>query len=344
VKFVESELGWKTVRDAMKGAPSKYLDRLPQDLLDKHIDPAILDDVRGLADVQHHIEGLPGVLKDVYQGVNTAFKYGKTILNPATQARNAVGAMIFHHMTVGGSGIFNRKNPFFKAGREALTSQSGQDYEDLLQSGVLDSSFSREFANYIRDNLQLGGGSGVGAAFEKFMKELPLHSSKYAEAAAAKAGAGGRSVAEFAEDTYRYVDEVAKADAFLMRRDAWLKKLNANPPAHLSTANGQRGEALARAFSDVAKYQPMFSQGSAVSNALREVVPFASFTTESARIWKNVLTDKPHIAFFWNHAVEGMSEITAGMAGLTEQDMEAARASMPGYQQGKKMDLLPFLV
>jgi hypothetical protein len=336
-RIAEEELGWFTIRKAMSGAPSKYLARLPDEMLDKYVDRAVADDIIGLTKFAEQNEELVGIVKGWYQKGLTGFKHTKTVLNPATHGRNIFGAMIFHHMTVGGGGFLT--NGGFRKGWKALSEKSGADYQDLLDSGLLGTGLNDEIAKIVGDELGLvGGRTGVGAGFASLLRKLPVVGDAWITKTAGKTG---RAATEHAEDFYRYVDELAKADAYLVMRDKWIAKLGKMEDWAAKGTKAIREEALSRAYGEVVKYQPIFSQSSQFTDMLRNVVPFASFTTESARIWKNLLTNKPHIAFFWNHAIEAASATAGEIAGISQEEMQAMRSSMPDFQQGKKMLMMP---
>jgi hypothetical protein len=94
----------------------------------------------------------------------------------------------------------------------------------------------------------------------------------------------------------------------------------------------------------VNKFAPQFIMHNDAANAVRKVIPFASFTTESMRVYKNVLQEKPHLAFFWNHVFETASETLGAMAGFNPREIAEAKEGLPHHMQGKKMLLFPFNV
>jgi hypothetical protein len=322
---VREFLGWRKMSD-LPGAR-----HLPKELRDKFIDPAVAEDVLGMAKISESWGEMAGTLGRVYQGGIGAFKYTKTVMNPATHFRNIFGSMVFHHLTVGGLGVFNPKNMMYTRGRAALKAGPGNaDYMDALKAGLLGSSHDRELYEHLAKSID--SELAQGATVPDLIAKIPGIGDSWI---GRKAQAG----LSRAERFYRGVDEMAKMDAFLTRRDAWKKKL---------TQSGFKGdvhqEAVSRAASDVAKFQPMFVQNSPFTNLVRNAIPFASFTTETVRIWKNALVENPHRAFFWNHFVESASQVSAAAAGFSPDEIEAAHGSLAHFQQGKKSLVWPWRV
>jgi hypothetical protein len=322
---VREFLGWRKMSD-LPGAR-----HLPAQLRDKFVDPAVADDVLGMAKISESWGEMAGALGRVYQGSLGVFKYTKTVMNPATHFRNLFGSMVFHHLTVGGAGVFNPKNLMYTRGRNALKAGPGNaDYMDALKAGLLGSSHDRELYEHLSKSIDAE--LAQGATVPDLLARIP----GIGESWIGRKAAAGLSRAE---RFYRGVDEMAKMDAFLTRRDAWKKKL---------TQSGFKGdvhqEAVSRAASDVAKFQPMFVQNSPFTNLVRNAIPFASFTTETVRIWKNSIVENPHRAYFWNHFVESASQVTAAMAGFSSAEVEQAHGALAHFQEGKKSLVWPWRV
>jgi hypothetical protein len=326
-------LGWQSLDDLLAGAKAPgWLKRgVPDEMKGKFVDPSIARDVVGLVKMVQGQSDVVDAFVRVYQGGIGSFKYGKTILNPATHFRNILGAMVFHHLTVGGGGVLD--TGMFRAGRRALAEGVGNvDFMEALRAGLIGSSevteLRRHMANAIDDIDEAGEGlSGL-------LSKIPMVGNSWVMK---KADQGMSRLEHF----YRYVDELAKVDAFIVRRDAWIKKLGKEG---FGDATKIRQEAISRATVDVTKFQPVFSQNSPLTAALRNVIPFSSFTTEAMRVWKNAMIEKPHLAFFWNHAVEALSHATGAIAGFSEEELAKAKESMPWFMHGKKTLTLPFRV
>jgi hypothetical protein len=339
-KVLEEETGWHTLRYWMRGAPAKYLDRLGDDVLNKFIDPAVGPDLKALSKTMEDAEGIPGALSRTYFSALSIFKSGKTADNPATHVRQWIGNYLFHWLTVGGGG--GASHGFYAAGRGAIeeinsgATKLSQDALDVLGVGQINSGHSRELVRDVQRAFGRGGKKPI-ANLSDLLTEIPMFGQTWI----AKKGSAGLARAEH---WYRYSDDVVKADALLIRRDAWLKSLAKEPKWAKASAEAIREEALGRAAQDVAKFQPMFSQASQFTELVRTAIPFASFTTEAARVWKNAIIEKPHIAFAANHLVESLSEVMGAMAGFTTDQLEAAQRSLPDYTAGKKMLMVPFRV
>jgi hypothetical protein len=325
-------IGWKPLDDYLTSMKVPgYLERLPEELRGLYIDPAMGQDIEGMVRMGEEWGKLGDVMARVYQGSLGTFKFSKTVTNPATHLRNLIGATIFHHLTVGGTGILNPNNPFFKAGRAALEAgPESQDFMEALRAGMIGSSHDRELARHIAN--ALGKAGETGGDVTDLLAKLPgIQDSWVLE--------GGVKGLSRLERAYRWVDEVAKVDAFVTRRDAWIKKLTKE-----GFEGDLRAEAITRAAGEIAKYQPMFAQTSPFTNLARNAIPFASFTTEAVRVWKNAMVDKPHLVFFYNHMAESLSQVTGAMAGFTPQEIDEAKKALPHYMQGKKTMVWPWRV
>ncbi|NIQ57320.1 MAG: hypothetical protein GWN71_29165 [Gammaproteobacteria bacterium] len=105
-------------------------------------------------------------------------------------------------------------------------------------------------------------------------------------------------------------------------------------------------ERRARNFAtmETAKYLPSFAMHSRLSNLTRQIVPFSSFSHEAIRVWKNALVEKPHLAYFWEHITDAMSQVSGAVAGYSPEQLEEAYANLPWYNQGKKMLAWPVSV
>lgn len=324
-------MGWRSV-DELFGSEKipGYIARLPEELRGRFIDPAVADDIVGLTKVA---DALPSMFRDIhklYMGSLAAFKGSKTAYNPPTHFRNIFGAVVFHHFTVGGGGVL--QHGFFKRGIKALREgPDGKDWKDIIESGMVGSSYDHEIAETVAK--ALGKDTAEGGSLASLLFKLPILGDKWVTKKAVEAGSR-------AERFYRFIDEMAKVDAFLIRRDAWMKKLAQEG----LEGDALRATSLSNAAADVAKFQPMFSQNSPFTNLVRNAIPFASFTTEAVRIWKNAMIEKPHLAFFWNHAVEAGSQVTAAMAGFSPDEVRQAEEAMPYFMEGKKTLVWPFRV
>jgi hypothetical protein len=349
-KLAESEiydlatqvLGWRKMDDTYRaaGVPG-YIKRIPDELKGHYLDPALAADMVGLSKIT---DMLPDLTKAYYLGSMAWFKASKTAYNAATHMRNIMGALLFHHFTVGGTGALG--TTAFGRGRAALahaanvddvqkltrgssqSAEAARDWQEFVESGLAGSSFDTEIVRTIERAMGKIDPTRVTAL--DWIKTIPgLGSSK--------AGEKALDLASWAERKYRYVDELAKADAFIARRDYHIRVLGKNPQWAEKGSDAIRMEARGRAYTDVVKFQPVFSQNSQFTDMVRDVIPFSSFTTEAVRVWKNAMVEKPHLAFAWTHMAEAMSQLTGGIMGFDEQTIEDAQNSMAGYNQTKKM-------
>ncbi|MHC4699002.1 MAG: hypothetical protein ACYTFQ_00345 [Planctomycetota bacterium] len=453
--LVTKYMGWRRMDDAFSAAGIKgYLANIPPSMRGLYMDPMLARDLSGM---NAFVEALPASLRQIYMTAMSHFKASKTAYNPATHIRNWFGALVFHHLTVGGLGPFQTG---FRRGWKALdaganphaTPEELRDYKEIMESGFANSSFDREIQQGIAGALKTHDIDVRRVTALDWLKIIPgLRKGK-----GAKAIEPLLETASWAERKYRFVDEVAKADAFLIRRDHWIKELSKDPnwnkrtgykrvlvgeevvagePIKVTRLVNQRGdeltlgdkikvdgmhgegvvehlnitdkrvsadfdmgdgeivrwrggveeaipvhrrpgqvkkvtetkpgpdrtrpiferaeipneeiirlEARARAAQDVVRFQPVFHQNSPFTDLVRNVIPFSSFTTEAVRVWSNALKEKPHLAYFYNHMAEAMSQMLGSIAGFDTADLEAAKMALPEYAQHKKMVVLPFRV
>jgi len=321
------ELGWRKAddffRERGRAIPS-YVERLPEELRGKLLDPAVARDLLGIAKVPD------GAMKSLYRGLLNQFQFSKTVLNAATHFRNAFGAMVFHHLAVGGVPFAPPMDGFaaLSAGLgkktaalgKKVTKEAAEDYEDLVRTGhIVGTTWVDELHEPMGDALRLArpGQQRTGLDWvENFFGENKL--TRFLTKSAGHA-----------EQVYRGTDEVYKADAFIKLKRGMMK------------AGMSREEAVNAASLEVAKWMPTFSMHSPFTDAVRQVVPFASFTNEALRIWKNALFEKPHLAFFWNHFAETSSHAIAAANGFSQEELNAARESLPHFMQNKKMLMWP---
>jgi hypothetical protein len=343
-ELVKKRLGWRNMDDAFKAAGIKgYMSRVPDNLKNMYMDPQLARDLAGMG---AFVEALPATVRQVYMTAMSHFKATKTSYNPATHSRNIFGAFVFHHLTVGGLGPFKTG---FQRGWRAIQAgsrytddvESLQDWQDFVESGLAYSSFDREIVNAVQQGLQTAEIDPRRVTALDWLKLVPgLRSTKAGAAVVDKT----LDAASWAERKYRLVDELAKADAFLIRRDHWRKALREDETWRMRGDAAIWMEARAKAAQDVVKYQPVFHQNSPFTDFVRNAIPFSSFTTEAVRVWSNAMKEKPHLAYFYNHMAESMSQMLGAVAGFDTADLEAAKAALPEYAQHKKMVVLPFRV
>lgn len=310
-------LGFKTLRNFMGGQKIPgYIQRLPAELKNKWIDPTIADDVLGTLKFMDEVPWL----ERIYKQTLSWFRITKTAYNPATHGRNYFGNIVFHHLATGGMPILF---PY-----EGLNHWLDQDdvYDAYIASGLGGSTFTRE----VREALK----QAFGTPMKKFGKE-----ASGLEMIMPKA-LGGKKWAQFMErgasymeEAYRAIDEVWKLSAFSKLRKRAMTKLAMSAD-----------EAAAWAAREVNTYMPTFMQHGAITNALRQHIPFFSFTTEAMRIWKNAMVNKPHLAFAWTHMGEMLSHAVGALQGFDGEEITAAVEGLPDYMNNKQLLMLPFKI
>lgn len=320
-------MGWKTIEDMFpdKRAPA-FLENLPKEFRELYIDPAVQNDFLAIMEIGHKtplFESATRALginfQQVHGDILGTFRTGKTAYNPATHFRNLFGTIVFHHLAVGGMGVF-KGGPM--RGYRAIM-EGGEEFAEGRVMGIIGSTFtdeSRAMINKEYKGLMEAGGreitglDWVGRLFgdNRLTRNI-------------KKGAGKM------ERLYRSEDEMYKLDAYLRLRDKF------------KAAGLGIDEARAKARLEVDKFFPTFNTSSGATHLLKQMIPFGSFTAESARVWKNAMIEKPHLAFFWNHLTEQLTTAAAARLGLTMDEVEKAKSNIPGYTQGKKLLMMPVL-
>lgn len=315
-------LGWKKVDALFEGKDlPKYVQNLPEEFRNKYLDPAAARDVMGtmkfLADGDD--DHLIGFVRQFHKNALSTFRASKTAYNPGTHIRNLIGAAIFSHLATGGVPHLVPLRGLAELGKE-----DSQWVKWGLESGTLGTSYDTE----IYKDITKAANPDAKSALDWLPDNVVTGWIKKA--------------ANGAERVYRATDEVYKLDAWIRLTEKHLAKLekdglNLSPDALHELARS-------KATIDVNKFMPNFTMQSELADTLRKGIPFSSFTSESMRVWKNVITEKPHLAFFWNHAMKSTSEIFGAMAGYSPDQIEEAEQSLPSFVQGKKSLLLPFNV
>lgn len=309
---IAKRAGWLPIASLLKSAGTPtFIHNLPKALRDKWVDPTVARDIVGMTKFMADTSKV----RRFYSAGLSLFRASKTAYNPATGIRNVLGAQLFHHMVVGGT-------PKLPTEGYAAFRGATEWYVKGRELGVVGSSFHHE----VREALEASFKSGdrVKKMFGNATALDFLGDSKFAKAMQA---AGSK-----AERLYRSVDEVYKLDAFIRKSKQFMK------------AGMSQDDAMGRAMVEINKFMPSFVLHSPFADSIRSAIPFASFTTEALRIWKNALIEKPHMVFFWNHFVETLQEGSALMAGYSPEQLEEAHQALPHYLQGKKTLALPFNV
>lgn len=306
-------LGWRKIESLYdpKNMPT-YIANLPEEFKGKWLDPHTAEDIMGTMDFLGKNEKWYGRF---YKEALTTFRASKTAYNPSTHIRNIVGAAIFGHLATGGLPHFMPLKGLkeMKAG--------GSRYTAFAKAGGFGSAVDFELHQSMSEAANLAGKTAL---------DWMPHN---AVTGWVKKAAGGM------ERFYRGVDEVYKLDAFIRLSEKFEKKLG-----KIGELTGQEltDKAHALAIGEVNKFMPNFMMHSELSDVLRKGVPFASFTSEAMRVWKSTLMEKPHLAYFYNHVAQTMSETFGAMAGFSPEQIAEAQNALPSHMKGKKTLMLPF--
>jgi hypothetical protein len=305
-----SELGWRRMEQLFpNGKVPGYLERLrPTGLLDKYLDPAAAESIVGtykFADKPIFEELHDAIYKSV-----AFFRSSKTVMNPSTHARNTMSGIVFNSLATGIPKLVPR------TGIKELRAK-GEVWKAAVRAGVLGGDDHQITIEMLQR-------AGVD------INDLNPYKLKFlGDNRIAKAIANSH---EAAKGLYRFEDDMWKLDAFATLRKKYLKR-------------GLRADqADARAALDVVKFMPSFNQVSPFTRAIGGLIPFASFTNEAIRIWKNAMIEKPHLAMFWSHFGGAASQSIAAAQGYSSDDLARIDANLPNHQQGKPRLMLPFKV
>jgi hypothetical protein len=306
------------IDDAMESV-SKALDKelfkgpykhIPDEWKNLRVDPLVSDELMEsmkLAQIETH-----PIFKPVV-ALTQFFQASKTAYNPGTHVRNFISNTVFNSASTGrldlvpASGIKTLRAAM-KGDKQAMA---------LLQEarglGVVGHTFDKEI---IADLVKAYGDADkaddiLGGMVTKVWPKVDKLRQK-------------------ALRTYGYEDDVWKLHAYIKNRAKFTKTL-VDPDL-----------AKSRAALEVVKYFPMYGEVNEFTKAVRQYVPFASFTMESMRVMKNMMTFKPWWAMGWAHSAEWATQTAAAAAGVSQEQLESARGALPEYTKGKKLLLLPW--
>jgi hypothetical protein len=285
-------------------------------------------------------EPLPSLMRG-YMMVNSAVKYGKTILSPQTHARNFVANYMFH-VANGRMPFSVSEGPMKQAARMLSKKKSDefkQFYEEALRRGVAAES---TWAGEVHDNIKESS-----KHLENFDKQHDNFYKKIKDKSL-------RSI----EKAYRIEDEAHKLYAFINEtdryRDIYKKK---NPDA---TNEEIEQMAMDRAADVVRNTMPTYSLAtSKLMMALRRnpiAGTFVSFpaevirnTANTAKIAVEEMRDpdtksigrKRLAGLMMAHAIPTMAAIgMRSLAGLDADDMEDIRKFLPPWSENSDILIL----
>jgi hypothetical protein len=307
--------GWVRMGDAAPGL------KMPPKYADLFVDKKVVDDLAGIVKLMDP-KG-ENAFGRIYDDAMAGFRAAKTAYNPATHVRNIFGAFVFTSLATGMRGALDPRT-WQKAWKVWNEGMKNPLFHKMAEAGVTGATFDAELRSAWREVF----GETI---FNKATALDFLGDSRVAKLAQ-KVGGG-------MERFYRSIDEVARVAAWTHQYDRF-RRLNKAKWA------GKELEERAANFAtlEVAKFTPSFNMHSPFSNLLRRHIPFASFSHEAVRVWKNAMVEKPHLAFFWSHFADSAGQAFGAMAGFTPEQIETAKQNLPYYQDGKKMLMWPFRV
>jgi len=257
------------------------------------------------------------VVEQLYDSALTAWKYGKTVLNPGTHVRNVIGNQFF--ASLAGVSPANPANWIhYKKAAEVLMGGRAELYRELVETGML------------------GGNSAQQSAMERFSEidrarflagftlgKSPNIVALVGKLAVSQAGKANNAAARL----YNLEDELFKVAAFIKARSN-------------GASAKQSREHVRTWFPD---YQSSLSSG-ANRRILRRFMPFYGFTKETVRIVANAALNKPVTLAAWSAAPMALSTLSAYLLGLEDEDREKIAAAMRGKVFGVPVFslLLPF--
>lgn len=299
-------------------------------LAGKWVRADIADQVLEFADV-------PNQFWQLYDGLLRLWKTGKTVLNPATHARNILGNIPFAQMA--GNNPLNPANWMHYAAAARVLREGGTEYRQLYESGVLGADYAstelkaalhaivpveaaEDGSNPIRTLISIGNraaqwakahsaanlglATGIGATLGG------LAAGPIGAMAGAGLGAGAGAIYRGALWAYRMEDDLFKAATYLKARDM--------------------GMTIEQAADHVRAWFPYYDKptSEAIKLAGRTALPFVSFFRESGRIFTKALKERP-LALATTLAIPTLvTLVSEAMLGLTDKDDDDVKKGMRG--------------
>lgn len=299
-------------------------------LAGKWVRADIADQVLELADV-------PNQFWQLYDGLLRLWKTGKTVLNPATHARNILGNIPFAQMA--GNNPLNPANWMHYAAAARVLRDGGAEYRQLYESGVLGADYAstelkaalhaivpveaaEDGSNPIRTLISIGNraaqwakahsaanlslATGIGATLGG------IAAGPIGAMAGAGLGAGAGAIYRGALWAYRMEDDLFKAATYLKAREM--------------------GMTIEQAAEHVRAWFPYYDKptSEAIKLAGRTALPFVSFFRESGRIFTKALKERP-LALATTLAIPTLvTLVSEAMLGLTDKDDDDVKKGMRG--------------
>jgi hypothetical protein len=242
------------------------------------------------------------------------FKVSKTVLNPATHARNVTGNLMFADLA--GVAPWDPRNALHY--RRALTAlRAGADdpvFREAIEHGAIGVEFAGPDARLlVSDALQVAQDRGTMAA----LKELGARPIR----------AAGR--------LYNAEDQIPKLAAYTKQRAAGASPREA--AQHVNTWFPNYAE-VAPAVQALRGSQPGFLGGVAASVGN----PFASFKAEAIRIAANAAREHPIKLAKWMVLPAGLTYASMAAKGVSVEDARRAFRTLPDFLQQPFTWLLPW--
>jgi len=270
-------------------------------LAGKYVQEDIARELSGLADA-------PGAAIQLYDGALRLWKYGKTVINPATHGRNVIGNVMFADLA--GVDPLNPLNwrHYVEMTKVLRGASSKVSLDELYREGVLGADFT---AAELKDILD----SSVGEGLQPENMGYKVFNFLTAKA-----------VRKFAEKAYQLEDEMFKVAAYVKARD--------------------QGMSASEAAAHVRAWFPYYDQiprSSTIASAKR-VFPFVSFYYEAMRIAANAIAQHPVKFGKWMAMPTLITLYSLSRLGLDDDDKEAILSQMRGKLFGWPVfsALMPF--
>lgn len=331
--------GWIKLDKALPNLPS-YMKRVAHHFDGRYVQADALD---GITQAMGALE--PEILKTFHHFSKTmtnmpgmqAFRVVKTVLNAATWGRNWMGN-VFNLMGAGLKPTFVPRRGL-KAFRE-----DGAEWAEVVRAGIVEGStwtdeLLRKETLTLADELAMVGDTGVETSAMHGVNKAIGWLTSIASPKAGKAVTEGLESATLrAQRGYAAIDQLFKAELYFQKKDKYARQL-----ARGGTVTDDILEkASIAAKSDVVKFTPTFNRASPMTDWMRGVIPFQSFTNEQMRVWSNVLRERPMNFFALAHLGDVMSEFSAAAVGMSPDQLQAAREGLPDFTDGRMMTVLPF--
>jgi hypothetical protein len=310
-QYIAHEVGWARLGDVAPGM------KLRPKWRDMYVDKMAAQDIEGGLKLLAPESGLARQLVDGYSKTMRWFTQSKTTMNPAGYVRNLFGAAITHTL---GAGLHNfgqwqrgwkmyregMANPMFVKAAEAGHTAASIAWDDVGEMAKILGGKAPSVFDF------LGEGKIATAIKDGHLK---------------------------ATTVYRAIDEIPRLDVFARSYEKF-------KAAHGTrwAADELEKRALDHATLHTAKYSPSNLMHSDLTNTLRNVIPFSSFSHEMIRIWKNAMVEAPHKALFWSHFSDLATDVAGAVNGMSSDEVEAAKANVPYYVKGRKMAMWPAMI